>query len=556
MRIRRRKQYQAVEPDEILIDAANLPQYDRARLEGRIERPVASRAFFGFLLIVSLVFSVFSYQLIKLQVVDAAALKNRAEANHLSERLIIAERGLITDRHGTPIALNDPQEELGFSLRAYPFSEATAHLIGYVAYPRKDANGFWSEANIRGVSGLELFLNNALQGVNGAQIQEVTAVGAVVSGSVVRQPTSGREVTLSIDAGVQQALFDAIRERTHGGPFQAGSGVIMDIFSGEVIALASYPSFDPSVLAAGTSREIIDAYFSDRRAPLLDRAVSGLYTPGSVVKPFVALAALEERIISPEKKIYSAGRISIPNPYNPSLPSIFRDWRAHGWTDMREAIAVSSDVYFYAIGGGYEDQRGLGIANIEKYLRMFGFGEMTGIPLAGEEAGIIPNPEWKARVFDGEQWFLGNTYHTSIGQYGFQSTPIQLARATAALANGGTLVEPSVLRGVSGRKTPLPLNKDYIQIANEGMRLAVTNGTAGALIVPGITVAGKTGTAEVGARKEFINSLIIGFFPYENPRYAFALVMERGAEGTPIGAPAAMRSVLEWIRDNRPDMTK
>ncbi len=223
---------------------------------------------------------------------------------------------------------------------------------------------------------------------------------------------------------------------------------------------------------------------------------------------------------------------------------------------MREALAVSSDVYFYAVGGGYEDQRGLGISAIDSWMRRFGFGSETGVVLENEAAGVIPNPSWKADTFDGEQWFLGNTYHTSIGQYGFQTTVLQLARSIAALGNGGVLLTPTIVRGESQGKTVLPVAEEHLAVVREGMRLAVTSGTAAALALPDVSVAAKTGTAEVGARKEFINSLIVGFFPADEPRYAFAVVMERAKAGTTAGAPLVMREVLSWISSERPEMLK
>lgn len=554
MRIRRRTRYQAIEPDEILLDAQNLPGFDSTRLEGRIEQPIERRAYRNFVLIALGVGFIFLLQLAKLQVVDAEALAARAEANRLAHTVIIAERGTIVDRHGAPLALNTPNPELGFATRSYPLGEAAAHVVGYVSYPKKDQNGFWVEQTTTGTFGVEALYNTELSGENGVEIKETTAVGDVVSGSIVRPPKNGDMVSLSLDAGLQQTLYERIAERAESASFLGGSGVIMDINTGEIYALASYPSFDPEVVADGSNREAIDAYVSDLRAPFLDRAVSGLYTPGSVVKPFIALAALEEGTISPSKSIFSSGSISIPNPYNPELPSVFRDWKAHGWTDMREALAVSSDVYFYAVGGGYEDQRGLGISAIEQWMKNFGYGAPTGVVLENEAAGVIPNPAWKAEQFDGERWFLGNTYHTSIGQYGFQVTVLQLARGVSALANGGSLVTPHVLRGGTSEKKPLDVDPDHLTVITEGMRLAVTQGTAGALMIPGVSVAAKTGTAEVGARKEFINSLIVGFFPYENPRFAFALVMERAKAGTTAGAPLAMREVLEWVSRERPDM--
>lgn len=549
------KHYDAIEPDEILIDAANLPAYDTARLEGKIERPFSEKTFTQFLLAVGLVSILFLGKLFTLQVVDYQPLAARAEENRLAQSLVLAERGLIVDRHGEILAENTTAPDGSYE-RTYPLKEAAAHVVGYVSYPKKDAQGNWFQETTEGVVGIESILNDALRGENGIEIAETDATGDVVSGSIVRKPVTGATVALSLDAGIQKALYDSIRERSRASNWQGGTGVLMDVQTGEILALASYPSFDPEVMSSGNPKEIVDGYLVSERSPFLDRAVSGVYTPGSVVKPFVALAALEEGIIVPEKEILSTGSISVPNPYDPSKPSVFRDWKAHGWVNMREAIAVSSDVYFYEIGGGFEGQRGLGITRIEEYMKKFGFGSVTGIALAGEEPGIIPNPEWKAAVFDGEPWVLGNTYHTAIGQYGFQATALQLVRAVAALANGAVLVDPVIEKNVRGRTVTLDVAEANLTVVTEGMRSAVTEGTAQALSVPGIRVAAKTGTAEIGARKEFTNSLIIGYFPYEKPRYAFALVMEKAKAGTLEGAPAALRPVLEWIVQNRPEMAE
>ncbi len=551
--VKRTLRYRAVEPDEILIDAQNLPHFDTARLEGKIERPIESRVYRNLLLIIGALLVVTVSQLAKLQLVDHEALAARSEANRLEESIIFAERGTIVDRNHESLALNTPGEDADFMTRTYPLQDAAAHVVGYVSYPKKDASGFWYQTKTEGLFGIEALFDDRLVGSNGAEIQEVTASGDVVAEGMVRTAKHGEEVTLSLDAGVQAELYRAVKERSDQVGFVGGSGVIIDVASGELIALVSYPSFNPEEFASGDTKAV-QRYTTDRRSPLLDRAVSGLYTPGSVVKPFVALAALEEGIIAPEKQILSTGSISIPNPYDPKRSTIFRDWKAHGWVDMRHALAHSSDVYFYAVGGGYQDQRGLGVATIERYMRLFGFGEATGVILPGEAAGVIPTPRWKAETFGGEQWFLGNTYHTAIGQYGFQVTVLQLVRAIAALANGGSLVAPTIVRGDSPSTVSTHVSKEHLEVVREGMRLAVTEGTAQALAVPGVTVAGKTGTAEVGAKKEFINSLVVGFFPYEKPRYAFAVVMERAKAGTTAGAPLAVNQLLTWLVANRPAM--
>ena len=553
MGLKKRRRYQAIEPDEILIDAQNLPGFDAGRLEGRIERPIEKNVYRVFLLFVALIGIVFLLQLGKLQVLDAQELRAHADANHLQETVIIAERGSVVDRNGASLALNEPDEELGFSKRHYPYGESAAHLIGYVSYPKRDPNGYWFQEYVDGRFGIEEIFNDRLLGQNGVLIRETTAVGDVLNGSVVRVPQSGHDITLSIDADLQQHVYERLRERAFEVDFIGGSAAIIDIETGELLTLASYPSFDPNILSDGTEEETIAGYSTDERSPYLDRAVAGLYTPGSVVKPFIALAALEEEVIDEHTQILSTGSISIPNPYNPDLETIFRDWRAHGWTDMREAIAVSSDVYFYEIGGGFEEQPGLGIRVIEGWLRDFGFGAPTGSTLRGEAYGVIPTPEWKWETFN-EEWFLGNTYHTAIGQYGFQASTLQLARATAALANGGTLVTPTVEVGHAAPEISIAFEDTHLQVVHEGMRQAVTSGTAQALNLPSVSVAAKTGTAEVGREKEFINSLIVGFFPYENPKYAFAVIMERAPAGTTAGSPLVMQQVFQWMAENRPEM--
>ncbi|MES2014284.1 MAG: penicillin-binding transpeptidase domain-containing protein [Patescibacteria group bacterium] len=567
---RRKQRYQEIEPDEILIDAANLPDFDMTHLEGRIERPVGRGVFRGFFAITILIAVIFIGALINLQIVQYSALAARAEANRLAHSIIIADRGLITDRNGVVLASNTHKDippdasstpstseaARALSTRSYPLGASAAILVGYVSYPKSDQNGFWYQDHIEGVFGIESLYNDALAGKNGLSIAETNASGKSVSGSIVRNAEAGSDVRLSLDAGLQKELYDVIAARSEDSKWRGGSGAIMDTATGELLAVVSYPSFDPEIMSLGAPKEAVAKFLSSDRSPFLDRAVSGLYTPGSVVKPFMAVAALQEHVITPEKQILSTGSISIPNPYDPSKPSIFKDWRANGWVDVRHAIAVSSDVYFYEVGGGFKDQPGLGIASIEKYMRLFGFGKETGVSLQGEEFGTIPDPEWKANLFDGERWFLGDTYHTSIGQYGFQVTVMQLVHSIAAIANGGTLVTPVIEAGKTGLRTSVPVASENLQVAREGMRLAVTGGIAQALAVPGVHAAAKTGTAEVGAHKEFTNSLVVGFFPYEHPRYAFAIVMERAHAGTLQGAPSVMGEVLRWIVANRPEMTQ
>ncbi len=354
-------------------------------------------------------------------------------------------------------------------------------------------------------------------------------------------------------------MYKGIERLSRDYGFTGGAGIIMNIDNGEVLSSVSYPEYDAQILSLGEDKETINNYLNDKRKVFLNRVTNGLYTPGSIVKPFFALGALMENLIDPEKEIFSAGSISIPNPYDPSKPTIFKDWKAHGWTDMREAIAVSSDVYFYSIGGGFGDQRGMGILNLEKYARMFKIGEKTGIDLPQEKEGVIPNPDWKSRNFNGEPWRIGNTFHTSIGQYGFQVTLAGMVRATAALANGGKFVNPHFLledNDLKNKYETISLDKGHLEIIHEGMRETVTYGTATVLNVPYVEVAAKTGTAQLGISKSRVNSWVVGFFPYENPKYAFTVMMESGPSKVPVGATSAMREVLDFMSQNTPEYFK
>jgi penicillin-binding protein 2 len=249
----------------------------------------------------------------------------------------------------------------------------------------------------------------------------------------------------------------------------------------------------------------------------------------------------------------------VPNPYDPGHPSIFRDWAVHGAVDMRTAIAVSSDEYFYTIGGGYGGQEGLGIDNIDKYARLFGLGVPTGIDLPGEKGGVIPTPAWKIDTFGSDDpWRIGDTYHTAIGQYGFLTTPVQAVRFVAAIANGGRLLTPQLVASSSPIATDLHIPDEYLRVAREGMRMAVTSSrtdaTVKALNISGIRIAAKTGTAQLGSKNQWMNSWSVGFWPAENPRFAYAVVLEHAPAGTASGAAPGLRPFFEWLVENRPDM--
>ncbi len=560
------------DPDAIFLDSKNLPGFNKDQFEGRIEKPINHIAIWGVFFSFIIILFIFLIKITTLQIVNGEEYLRKSENNRLDHIPIFAMRGIIYDRNKVPLAWNSfdneatrialistdtstTTEEMPFPHRSYVLSPGFGHILGYVSYPKRDKKGHFYQKDFIGKDGLEEYYNEILSGENGLQIIETDALGNTKEGSIVENPTSGTALTLGIDSRIQEKFHAIIRDTANNFGYMAGAGAIMDVETGEILAMTSYPEYESAVLSEGQNKKIIQGYNLDKRSVFLDRAVSGVYTPGSIIKPFMAIAALAEGVITPEKKILSTGSISIQNPYYPDIWSVFNDWKAHGWVDMRRAIAVSSDVYFYAIGGGFEDQKGIGIANIEKYARLFGFGELTGIDITDEKNGTIPSPAWKKKMFDGEEWRLGNTYHTVIGQYGFQTTILQALRGIASIANNGTLVTPHILkepiREFSSSK--IPLSSEYFQIAREGMRQAVTDGTVSGLGVWYVDVAGKTGTAEIDAGKKYINSWVVGFFPYDKPKYAFTVVMERGPHGSTIGGVYVMRQMLDWMNENTPE---
>lgn len=552
---RRSRRSSEIQPDEILIDSATVPSFDSDQFEGRIERPISRRSIVLLMGMFGLVACAMIVRTSNLQLIDGTAYASLSEENRLSHVYIFADRGEIVDRNGVELAYDSHETGAEVPRRVYAPYRGIAHIVGYAKAPAKDASGEYYQDRYVGVEGIERALDATLQGTNGLKISETDARGKVISESTIADPKHGEKVSLSIDVRLNQELYDAIASRAEASDFQSGAAAIMDVRTGEMLAFVSYPEYAPQVLADRTDQAKIRAYLADSRMTFLDRVAAGQFTPGSIVKPFFALAALEEGIISPSKQIQSTGAISIPNPYAPDKPTIFRDWKAHGWTDMQKAIAVSSDVYFYAIGGGYGDQPGLGIDKLGEYARMFGFGSETGIGTFTESEGVVPSREWKEKAFpDDPTWRLGNTYHTAIGQYGFQVTPLQVLRAVSALANGGVLLTPTVIAGEQGPRTTLSITPANLEVVEEGMRKAASpGGTAQALSVNYVDIAGKTGTAELGVNKDRVNSWVMGYFPYESPRYAFVMILERGPRANLFGSAGVMREVFDWMHIHTPE---
>lgn len=438
--------------------------------------------------------------------------------------------------------------------RNYLLGPYSSHVLGYVGRPSREDLKAASQVNssdLIGKSGLELYYEKFLRGSAGEKLIEVNASGQPQRERYIVKSTPGKNVVLEIDGELQRFAASTLERHVRALGKKAGAVVVVDPRDGAVRALASFPSYDSNIFGRSALRQDLEFLLNDPAKPFFNRAISGAYPSGSTIKPLIAAAALEEKIIDPEKSIYDPGFISVPNPYDPDNPTIFKDWKALGWVDMRRALAFSANVYFYTVGGGYQDIKGLGIQRIKKFLELFGWGSALGIDLPGESGGLVPDPEVKKITRPKDPlWRIGDTYITSIGQGDLQATPLQLVMAVAAIANGGTLWKPRLARALLDEDkrsvqefSPQAIRSGMIRpenltVVREGMRQAVTEGSARALNDLFFTSAGKTGTAQTGAYGKN-HGWFVGFAPYENPEIVVAVLVEEGSGGSTDAVPIA-----------------
>lgn len=473
------------------------------------------------------------------------------------------------DRHSTlPLLLKEriSQEETllflsrshslpGVSLykatqRSYIDGLIFSHILGYEGKIRKEEREAHPEYLLTdsiGKQGIEKSYESVLRGKHGLERVEVDAFGKVKKELGVVQPTPGQDLILNIDADLQKKLFDSLQSILEKNELKRAAAVAIDPRSGAVRALVSLPSFDNNLFSGGISSEEYEKLTSDPSEPLFNRVVAGAYPPGSTIKPVLAAAALSEGVVNETTQIESRGGISIGRFF-------FGDWKAHGFTDIRRAIAVSSDVFFYSIGGGYGGIQGLGMNRMKKYEELFGYNKKTGIDLSGEADGLIPDPAWKQEKI-GERWYIGDDYHAAIGQGFLTATPLQILNSIVAIANGGTLYAPRIvsqIRSADGKITAVPsevirdrfIDPGILQIVREGMRETVTEGTAQPLKDLPVAVAGKTGTAQFGSNDK-THGWFVSFAPFEDPELAMIVLVEgQGEEG--YNAVPVTKEVYQW----------
>lgn len=437
------------------------------------------------------------------------------------------------------------------AIRIYEESVIFSSIIGYdgkITKKELEDNPGYLMTDYIGKTGLEKSYEKNLRGIHGARQVEVDSLGNIKKNLGAIDPVAGDDLALNIDEGLQKKIFDSLSSVLEKSGTKTAAAVAIDPRSGGVLAMVSLPAYDNNLFARGISKEEYQDIISNKDLPLFNRAISGEYPPGSTLKPAVAAAALSEGTINAGTSLNCAGGISIGSWH-------FGDWKTHGGgIDVKKAIAESCDVFFYAVGGGYGGIPGLGMDRMNKYEKMFGFGNPTGIDMPGESTGLIPDENWKQEKIK-EKWYIGDSYHAAIGQGYVTATPLQLANYTAAIANGGTLYSPRVVGRIkkSGEKEEIIwpqivrkdfISKDVLEVVRQGMRQTIESGTAQSLKSLPVAVAGKTGTAQFGTEDK-THAWFISFAPYDNPEIAMAVLVEGGGEGHSSAVPVT-REVLDW----------
>lgn len=609
--------------------AAGQPLKDQA-LEGR---QFSSRAFLAFLIML-LIICLLGLRYVYLQVANYEEFTARSINNQVRIVPVTPNRGLIYDRRGRPVAENLPayrlelvpekvddleqtletlglivelpedalekfqlnrrryrdfesvplkfnmteQEVARFAVdrhlfegveivpylaRNYPYGELLTHVLGYVGRLDVDDLNRVDEGNYRGTthigkSGIERYYEDQLHGASGIEKIETNAQGRILTVLEREDPVHGDDLVLALDVLVQQSAWDALGDRP-------GAVVAIDPNDGSVLAMVSKPAFDPNLFVHGISGKDYRAILNAPGRPLFNRTLLGGYEPGSTIKPFVGLAGLELGVVTPEDRVFSAGQYFLPGVSRP-----FRDWKrgGHGWVNMLSALEQSVNTYFYQLAFD------LGIDRMHDFLDQFGFGKPTGLDLLGENSGVLPSRGWK-RAYFAEPWYPGETIIAGIGQGFNVVTPIQLANATATLANNGTRYEPRLLYATKhagnrqADKTRAPV-AEQVPIASQanwdlihaGMRQVVhgAKGTARSIKPEsGFEIAGKSGTAQVAAQalNEDMDettathlrhhALFIAYAPFDNPSIVVAAVVEHGGGGSREAAPVARAVIDAWL---------
>ena len=497
---------------------------------------------------------------------------------------------VVTQRADREIALVIAQEAASMpgvyaeatSRRQYPYGSLVAHLVGYLGpIPAEEAAayrdlGYDPSVDRIGYDGIEYSFEDWLRGVPGERYQEEDVLGRMIRVlGEERPPEPGHNVYLTVDLALQQVAQDALVRGMSRAGSRRGVVIAMDPRTGEILAMVSLPTYDNNLFAQGISAEDYERLLDDPHRPLVNHAIADQLPPGSIFKIVPAAAALQEGVLSPSTRLQCPGTIVVPNRYYPNDPARaqpFHCWHrsGHGWLDIIGGLANSCDIFFYEVGGGFEDTgfEGLGPERMAEYAELFGLGQLTGVELPQEAPGLVPTPLWKRRTI-GEIWSTGDTYNLAIGQGYILVTPLQMVNMMAATANGGTLYRPQIVHHVTDAEgnvvqpfqpeviRTLPILPEYWSLIHQGLEAAVVYGTATRGQVEGVRIAGKTGTAQycddialqLGICGEGLaqptHAWYMAFAPVEAPEIALVVFIYNGGEGSTAAVPVA-QEILEW----------
>lgn len=506
--------------------------------------------------------------------IPVGELQSKAEEKGLSYSqpiLVISkvnrEKALAFDSAGELAGLNLEVN----TVRLYQDGGSLGSLLGYTGrisaeeYTEQPA-GSYQQTDYIGKNGLEREYEQQLRGSNGSEQTEVDVAQRPVKVLASKPSVAGQNLTLTIDKELQDQLVGNIQKQLEAAGSGRGAGVVLNPKTGEILAMASLPGYDNNLFATGISNKEYTGLLNNANQPLFNKAFQGAYPVGSIIKPLVATGALSEGVVTPETTVNDTGSLQIKNIYDPNIVYTYRSYEAGGLgvVNLKRAIALSSNVFFYTVGGGFGPIKGLGVTKLNSWYQKFGLGSTTGIDLPAEANGLVPNPDSKKKA-TGEVWTVGDTYNTSVGQGGLMASPLQMAVATAAVANGGTIYKPYLVSKVTDEagETKQVVKPDVVRkniatpevlnVVRNAMRDVVTSGTACCKIeqeVP-VKVAGKTGTAETDPEnKRKPHAWFTSFAPFDDPRVVTVILIENAGEGAQYAAPAT-REVLKWYFTHR-----
>ena len=481
-------------------------------------------------------------------------------------------------------------------VREYPYRELAGHVLGFLgpipklAAEKYKDRGYEDPNESVGLNGLEYTYQDSLRGLPGKRLIEVDILGRESrTVNIVREPEPGLNLNLSLDIHLQEFMHNALARQLEETGAPHGVALAMDPRSGAMLGLVSLPSYDNNIFSEGLGEEYKALEVEDdTRRPLYNYAIGGLYPPGSTFKLVSATAALAEHVITPSTTLVDRGPIFLPNYFFPddaTQAQEFVSWNhklniLHGPMTIIKGIGLSNDIFFYYLGGGFPNfMDGLGSERLAKWMRLYGFGELTGVDLPGEVLAFVPDEQWK-RLTKAESWTTGDSYNMAIGQGDVLGTPMQVLVSTAAVANGGYVVKPQFVQQmvdtqdrVQWQYEPimqerLPVDPGLLAYVQKGMWYAV-NGLAGTAYysrVEGVTVAGKTGTAEFCAYDPEIqdctdrdhegnlpfHAWYTAYAPYEDPEIVVTVFVYSGGEGSAVALPVAQEILHAWFHDLRP----